>query len=43
MNLKGSKGAEKHADYLYKKSLGKSTRQPKDDGKKEGAKAKGAK
>ena len=35
MNLRDSKGKEKHADYLYKKSLGKKNRQPAEDVKKE--------
>lgn len=33
MNLRDSKGQEKMADYLHKKTLGKKNRQPKDDGK----------
>ena len=40
MNLRDSKGKEKHADYLHKKSLGKKNRQPDES---TGTKAKGEK
>jgi len=42
-NLRDSKGKELHADYLYKKSLGKKNKQPNGGTETKGAEAKGKK
>jgi len=41
MNLKSSKGKEKMADYLHKKTLGKKNKQPNGGAKEAKGKAKG--